>query len=254
MNGFAKLASGGLALALAYGGLSPDASAAAAYNCKSDRKLDAPMQFTAVVDGDGRVHVSAFGGSDKSRYVAPSTWRVYSAANALIDYFPKSMVVFASMDMFKETNIDGLQPGSSYTIELTSVDFCNNPGVVRKTMTLPPGYPEPTLPVLSAPTVAQVGLQSFGRVIQFSVTDDSGVQAVSVLVNGHEIASFVYGNGLSVRWWTDYYPYDNVLSTLEGPNYYVAYPDMYRGYSALVDVVVTDLHGNQATTSALLGL
>jgi hypothetical protein len=86
------------------------------------------------------------------------------------------------------------------------------------------------------------------------VTDDTGVARVAVLVNGDNVATYTYANGTNVRWWTDDYPADDVLSTLEGPNYYIAYPDMYRGHSALVDVVVTDVYGNQSTQSALLGL
>jgi hypothetical protein len=253
MNRSGKLAASLVVSAIAFAWFASPASAGS-YNCKADRKLDVPMQFTPLVDGDGRVHVSAFGGSDKSRYVAPSAWRVYNAANAQIDYFPKGMVVFVSMDMFKETNIDGLQPGGTYTIELDSVDFCNNVGVVKKSITMPSGTRESTPPVLSTPALVQVGLQSFVTELQFSVTDDSGVQQVSVFVNGAMIASYTYDNGVSLRWWTDYYPYDNTLSTLEGPNYYVAYPDAYRGHSAQVDVVVTDVYGNQSTKSALLNL
>jgi hypothetical protein len=242
----------GTAVALAL--VSSQAMAAGSYSCKGDRKLDVPMQFVPVVDGDGRVHVSAFGGSDKSRYVAPSAWRVYNAANTQIDYFPKGMVVFVSMDMFKETNIDGLQPGQTYLIELDSVDSCNNVGIVKKTFTMPSGARESTLPVLSTPGLARVGLQSFANVLRFSVTDDSGVQRVSVFVDGNQIADYVYGNGVNVRWWTDDYPYDNAQSTLEGPYYYVAYPETFRGRSALVQVVVTDLYGNQATKSVILSL
>src|SRR5262249_25456629 len=160
-----------------------------------------PMQFTALVEGDGRLHVSAFGGSDKSKYVAPSVWRIYDAANVPIDYFPKGMIVFVSMDMFKETNIDGLQPGATYTIELDSVDFCNNVGIVTKSVTMPSGTRETNPPVLTAPELIQVGLQSFVNELHFSVTDDSAVKRVSVLVNGNKIADYAYANGTNVRWW-----------------------------------------------------
>jgi hypothetical protein len=43
-------------------------------------------------------------------------------------------------------------------------------------------------------------------------------------------------------------------STLEGPNYYVAYSSTYRGQYGLVEVVVEDFRGNRTTTSAQLGL
>jgi len=45
--------------------------AVAAPNCRSDRKLDVPMQFVVDIQSAARVHVSAYGGSDKSGWVIP---------------------------------------------------------------------------------------------------------------------------------------------------------------------------------------
>jgi hypothetical protein len=67
-----------------------------------------------VVDGAGRVHVSAYGGSDKSRYVAPSAWRLFNAANLhRIDYFPKGHDRVRLDGHVQETRIDGPAAGSN---------------------------------------------------------------------------------------------------------------------------------------------
>ena len=242
------------ALAGAFAMFPYEAAAAPAYSCKRDKQLDVAMQFAVTEQSAGRVHVSAYGGSDKSTVVAPSEWRVYNAAGQKVDFFPKSIVVFVSMNMFKETNIDGLEPGATYTIELASKDFCNNSKVSRKTITMPAAGDDADAPELSSPDLVAVGLQTFTNLINFTTEDQSGVRQVSVYVSGNKIADYVYANGVNVRWWTNEYPDDNTQSTLEGPNYYVAYPDAYRGQGHQVDVVVTDVNGNQATTSAMLGL
>jgi hypothetical protein len=224
------------------------------YSCKGDRKLDVPMQFTPLVQSAGRVHVSASGGSDKSKYVAPSSWKVFDSTNAQVDYFPKGLVAFVSMNMFKEVNIEGLLPGETYTIELDSVDFCNNVGIVKKTVTMPVDPVETIAPNTSTPALVQVGLQAFFTEIQLSTTDNTGVREVAVYANGVQLADYVYYDRTHIRWWCDNYAADNTLSTLEGPNYYISYPESMKGSSALVEVVVTDVYGNQTVQSALLGL
>src|SRR4051812_37476796 len=108
-------------------GAASTAFAGPSYSCKGDKRLDASMQFDATVEGS-RVHVSAFGGADKSNWVVPSVWRLYTASGTLIDYFPKTTLVFVSESMLANANLEGLVAGA-YVIELTSVDFCNNKGV-----------------------------------------------------------------------------------------------------------------------------
>jgi hypothetical protein len=228
-------------------------SKSGSYSCKGDKQLDVPMQFAATVESAGRVHVSAFGGSDKSGVVSPVNWRVYNASGALIDYFPRTNLAFVSPDMLKETNLEGLIPGASYTIELTSQDFCAHLGTVRNSVTMHPAIPETNPPVVSTPTLVQVGLQTgeFTQ-LQFAVTDDTGVQDVALYINGTKVAEYEYFDGVSIRWWCDPYPADAVLSVLEGPNYYVNYPTTYKGSYASVEVVVVDLFGNRSTSSAQL--
>ena len=145
----------------------------AAYSCKRDKQLDVAMQFAVDVQGPGRVQVSAYGRSDKSTVVVPSEWRVYNAAGAKIDYFPKALVVFVSMNMFRETNIDGLEPGATYTIELASRDFCNNAKTVREAVTMPAAGTDAEAPELSEPGLVQIGLQSFTNVLNFLTEDES---------------------------------------------------------------------------------
>jgi hypothetical protein len=227
----------------------------AAYNCKGDKGLDVPMQFVAEVQGAGSVHVSAYGGSDKSGYVVPSGWRLLDAGGRQVDAFPKALVVFVSKNMLKETNLDGLVPGQSYTIELTSLDWCNKAGVVRKSITMPLPSGEANLPDLSTPTTVMVGLQSGQfKQIQFSLTDDAGIRRVTVSINGVTIQEYSYGDGVTVRWWCDNYPFDNTQSVLEGPYYYVSYPDTYKGTSSYVEIVAVDINGNESRQGASLGL
>src|SRR5690349_16321283 len=108
-------------------GMASQVSAGPSYNCKGDKRLDTPMQFTTTVRGN-QIHVSASGGADKSNWVAPSVWRLYLSGK-LVDYFPKSTLIFVSDAMLANANLDGLVAGD-YVVELTSIDFCNNKGVV----------------------------------------------------------------------------------------------------------------------------
>jgi len=228
---------------------------AAAASCNGDRKLDVPMQFRVTIVGAGRVHVSAFGGSDKSGWVIPVAykgWRLYDASGREVDYFTRADLGFASKDMLKETNLDGLVPGASYTIELMSQDYCNNKGTFRQAVTMPAAAPETNSPAVSTPDIIQVGFMSANPALQFSATDDTGIARVAIYINGALAKEYRYADGVGFRWWCDPYTLDGVQSTLEGPNFYWSYPTQYRNTVALVDVVVEDLFGNHTTSSAQL--
>jgi hypothetical protein len=106
----------------------PSAVAATKYSCRSDKKFDVPMQFSASIESAGRVHLSAFGGADKSGWFVPYTWQLYDDRGRQVDYFPQADLGFASQDMLREVNLEGLVPGASYTIELTSYDYCIHMG------------------------------------------------------------------------------------------------------------------------------
>jgi len=228
-----------------------------AASCKGDRKLDVPMQFNAIVQGPGRVHVSAFGGSDKSGWVIPKDyggWRIYNASGQEIDFFTKADLGFASTEMMKETNIDGLVPGASYTIELTSQDYCNNKGVFRRAITMPSGPQETTAPAVSTLDVVQVGFMTGNPALRFSTLDDSGVARVSISINGVLAKEYRYSDATGFRWWCDDYPIDGTQSTLEGPIFYWKIPAIYQGAAATVEVIVEDLFGNQTVRTAQLYL
>ena len=227
-----------------------------AASCNGDRKLDVPMQFNVTVQGAGRVHVSAYGGADKSGWVIPVAyggWRLYDANGQEVDFFTRADLGFASKDMLKETNIEGLVPGASYTIQLTSQDFCNNKGTFRRTVTMPDAAPESNAPAVSTPDIVQVGFMSANSRLHFSATDDTGIARISIFINGALAKEYRYSDGTAYRWWCDVYPVDGVQSTLEGPNFYWAYPSTYRG-AATVDIVVEDLLGNQTVRTAQLSL
>jgi len=233
-----------------------DAHAAktSSYNCRSDRVIDSPIQFVVDVQSSARVHMSAYGGFDKSGLIYPMVWNLYDSTGKRVDYFPKALVVWTSSNMYKEANLEGLAPGGSYVIELVSQDACNNQGMMRKAVTMPVAPSEGTVPDLSVPSLVQVGLIGSFTEITFSATDDSGLQNVTVYINGTEIQRYSYGDGGTYRWWFDNYPFDNTQSTLEGPNYYISYPDTFKGQAALVEVVAVDIYGNRIVTSAVLGL
>jgi hypothetical protein len=224
-------------------------------NCKSDKILDVPMPFVVDVQSAGRVHLSASGGSDKSGAVFPLGWHLFDSSGTQIDYFPTSDLGFASQDMLKETNLEGLVPGATYVIQLVSSDLCGHQGFTRQVVTMPQATPEFNPPVLSAPTLVRTGIQ-VGQftAIQFSVTDNTGIQDVTISINDTVIQEFKYFDGATFRWWCVPYAADGVQSTLEGPNFYVYYPDSYKNQSALVEVVAVDLFGNRSVTSAILPL
>jgi hypothetical protein len=213
------------------------------------------MQFSTGIEGS-RVLMSAFGGADKTGWVAPSVWRLFDQSGKQVDYFPKGgVLVFVSQDMLKEANLEGLIAGRTYTIELTSIDFCNNTGKTKASVTLPTPDPETNPPNLSNPSVATIGLQTGQfRQLTFSVTDDTGIQDIAVYINGTKIQDYTYYNGANFRWWFDDYPADDTQSVLEGPNYYVNYPTSYQGQYVLVEVDAVDLVGNVTRTSAWLVL
>ena len=112
----------------------------------------------------------------------------------------------------------------------------------------------PSSPTVSTPTIAQVGFLTFNKQLLFSATDDTGLKRVAVYINGDLAVEYKYFDGLRFRWWFDPYTLDSVESTLEGPKFYVAYPDGYKGVYALVEIVVDDVFGNQTRTSAQLSL
>jgi hypothetical protein len=214
-----------------------------------------PIQFALDLQSAARVHVSGYGGSDKSGLLYPVGWTLFDASGKQIDNFPKATPVWTSANMLKETNLEGLVPGASYSIALTSQDWCGNVGVVRKTVTMPAASPEANVPVLSSPSTIQSGLMGYlFTQIAFDLTDDSGIRDLSVSIDGTVVSSFVYGDGVNFRWWFDNYPYDNTQSTLEGPCYYISYPDRYKGQSHLVEVTAVDVYGNQTVKTAVLSL
>jgi hypothetical protein len=223
------------------------------YNCKSDRALEKPMQFSATVHG-ARVHLSAFGGSDRSPWVAPSEWRIFDASGKQLDRFPKALLVGGvSRDMLKETNLEGLVPGTAYIIELISTDFCLNAGSVRQPLLLTAPVSDGNLPVVSEPSLVSTGFGGFqSPKLFFSAVDDTGIRTVAVYLNGTKTSDVTYYNGSSFRWWADEYPHDGVKSTLEGPVYTLSYPASYRGQYVLVEIDVVDVFGNAATAQAWL--
>jgi hypothetical protein len=225
------------------------------YNCKGDKAVDVPMQMNAVVESAGRVHLYASGGSDKSGLLQPWTWNLYDGSGRKVDYFPKADLGFASPNMLKDTSLEGLIPGLSYTLELISRDFCGNQASQKKTVAMPYTGPEVISPVLSPTDLVQVGFGTTSfKYLHFSVTDNTGVQDVATYINGIKVSESKYYDGVSFRWWCDNYPDDGVQTTLEGPNYYIYYPDSFRGQPGSVDVVITDVYGNTTMTSAVLWL
>jgi hypothetical protein len=258
MNGLVRVAISvavtGVVVACSSPAYAAKGSGGSTYNCKSDKVVDVPIQFVVDVQSAARIHMSAYGGSDKSGLIYPTVWNLYDSTAKLVDYFPKALVVWTSSNMYKEANLEGLVPGASYVVELVSQDSCNNRGTVRRSVTLPVAAPESSVPVLSVPSLVQVGLIGSFTEVTFSATDDTGLVDVIVYINGTAIQHFIYDNAVTYRWWFDNYPFDNTQSTLEGPNYYISYADEYKGQTALVEVVAVDVYGNRSVTSAVLGL
>lgn len=226
------------------------------YSCKRDRVVDAPMAFvfdTAKLTA-AQLHASAYGGSDRSGSIKPTAWALYDATGQQLDVFPQSLLAWTSANMLKDVNLDGLVPGSTYTLALTSQDWCGNIGVLSQTITLPAGTGESDVPTVSEPRSVGVGLMGYSTtLISFDATDNTGVAKVTVLIDGTPVSSFTYANGRSVRWWFDEYD-DGTQSTLEGPRYYITYPDSYRGAAHSVEVEVEDVYGNRAVSSAVIPL
>jgi len=234
---------------------SPQVYGAPSYNCRKDKTVDVPIQFRVTVQGE-RVRLSAYGGSDRSQVVVLYRWRILDKAARQLDYFPKGILAFGvSYDMLRETNLEGLVPGTAYVIELQSQDGCGNPGISRQTVSIPAGLAETNLPKVSVPTVVYTGALGFVFPnILFTATDDSGIREATVYVNGSLVKSYKYYDDVNFRWWTENYPADGVDSTLEGPFFLTQYPDAYRGQYVLVEIEVTDTFGNKTTSATWMGL
>src|SRR5262249_13171788 len=163
-------------------------SHALAYNCKSDRRVDVPMDFAIRSESAFRIHLSAYGGSDKSGLVMPAVsgaWRVYDAAGKQLDYFSQAMVIGASSNMMRDTNLEGLVAVASYTIELTTQEACANKRSVKRSVLMPAAVSEANIPAVSTPTLVQTGGWGFSSMsLSFQVTDDSGIQDIEVFING----------------------------------------------------------------------
>ena len=118
---------------------------------------------------------------------------------------------------------------------------------------MPPLFADLNAPELTNPAIVLVGvLGPESRRVQFAATDDTGVQEITLLINGTVVSNQKYG--VTFRWWCEDYPDDEVVSVLEGPNYYLAYPDTYANTDSLVEIVVVDAAGNTTTKSAMLSL
>jgi hypothetical protein len=253
MNCFRRFVAPVATMVLVFAAIPSRADAGKTYSCKSDRVVDVPVQFVVQNQSAVRVHVSAYGGSDKSGLVYPAGWTLYDGSGRKVDTFPKAPVVWTSTNMLKEANLEGLVPGSTYTIALTSQDWCGNVAAVKRTVTMPGIAPEAVAPDLSAPSTVQSGLMGYQFTqLAFDVTENTGLQNVTVSIDGTVVESFTYGDGVNFRWWFDDYPFDSTKSTLEGPCYYVTYPDSYRNQWHLVEVVAVDVYGNTSVTSATL--
>jgi hypothetical protein len=258
MNNAKSLSSWVVAAAVAVVVL-PAPASAKVYSCKNDKALDSPMRIAVEQQSVDRLHLSAFGGSDRSAVVTPVRWTLYDASGKTLSSFPQGLLVWVSANMLKEANLEGLALGAAYTVGLTSADFCNNQVTVKQTITVNPQTalvqgPEANAPSLSAPRTIQTGSVGSFTNITFSVTDDSGINELEVFINGAKTHDFQYHDGMAYRWWFDNYPDDNTISTLEGPNYYLPYPATYQGQLAFVEVVATDIYGNRTTTSSWLPL
>ena len=225
------------------------------YNCRKDKVLDSPIQFGLTIQGE-RVRLTTYGGSDRSQVVVLYQWRILDQQNRQLDYFPKGILTFGvSYNMLRETNLEGLVPGTVYGIELISQDGCGNSGTSRQTVLIPGGNVENNPPVVSVPTIVYTGALGFVFPnIHFTASDDSGIREATVYVNGAPVKTYRYYDGVNFRWWTENYPADGVQSTLEGPFFTTTYPDAYRGQYALVEIEVVDSFGNTTTTSAWMGL
>src|SRR5262245_16380758 len=219
MSGLRKLGTSvtSLVVLLALFSSSAYAKGGGGYSCKGDNVVGSPMQFGITVESSGRIHLSASGGRDRSGTLYPYLWNLYDSAGKQLDYFPEGVLVFVSPMMLAETNLEGLLAGASYTVELVSQDFCANRASVKHSVTMPPASPESQPPVLSVPSLQTGYWGGSFKTIQFSVTDDTGVQEVSVYVNGTLISEDKTFDGVNFRWWTNDYPADNMQSVLEGP-------------------------------------
>lgn len=226
------------------------ASAKPAYSCKRDKIVDAPMQFTAAVVGN-RVRLSAFGGSDKSGWVAPynnGAWKVFDASGTQVTRFTESLLAFASTEMLKESHLEGLLPGT-YTIRLTSFDLCGNQGTFQRSVTIAEPVFESTPPTVT--DLQPMQLSSFGAaawVLYFSASDNTGIKRVIVEADGSLLADFSYYNGTSYRWWTEFFPDDSTVTAFEGPVFYIGYDSAYRGRCG-VRVTAEDVSGNRTTAT-----
>ena len=116
------------------------------------------------------------------------------ASGRPLDYFPKSILVRVSPQMVNEANLEALVPGASYVVELTSKDWCKQPGESQKAGhgARRSGRRQRAEPVRFRPGVDRAAVR--WRANQFSLTEDTGIVDVEVYVSGTLLKQFKYGD------------------------------------------------------------
>jgi hypothetical protein len=235
--------------------LASSARSSYAGSCKGDKKLDTPMKPTVTTQSAARVHLTATAGYDRTGGVVPIGWRLYDGSGTVLDYFPTTDLGFAWNSMLGETNLEGLTPQASYSIELVSRDVCGNTGTARQAFKLPAAASEIIAPSVSSPTTVLAGYGPWMfNYLYVTATDATGLQSLSVSINGTVIREYDYSNDTEFHWWCDDFPQDGVQSVYESPSYYINYPETYKGQYVLVEVVAVDTLGNRSVASSMLSL
>ena len=215
------------------------AARAGGYNCKPDRVLDAPAQISVQLQSARRIHISATPGSDKSGAVRVESYAISGGGSTYTVPDPGSLYIDDAAKLMAVT-VEGLRPGTRYSITATSRDLCGNQGASRAAeVTTGPAVPETVVPSLTTPAIEFYwALITVVPAVVVKATDDTAVARVQFFAGD----TLVQDTDLSgPHWWAD---------ADAPPTYKWFISQQYRGTTQVMRVVATDTFGNTKTTTA----
>jgi hypothetical protein len=217
------------------------AARAGGYNCKPDKVLDAPAQISVQIQSAWRIHITATPGSDKSGVANVESYSISGGGGTYTAPDPGSLYIDDAAKLMA-VNVEGLRPGTRYSIIATSRDVCGNTGVSRTAeVTMGPSVQETVAPTLTTPAIEFYwALITVVPAVVVRATDDTAVVRVQFFAGD----TLVQDTDLSgPHWWAD---------ADAPPAYKWFISNQYRGTTQVMRVVATDAYGNTRTTTATL--
>lgn len=214
-------------------------------NCKPDRVLDAPMQLSAQILNPYKVQLTASGGSDRSGRVYVSSYSIYDSSGNQVSYFPDAIYI-GDESALNNVVVQGLTPGQSYNVVLTTNDGCLNSGTTKISLSMPADQiAEANPPLITRDLTVDSFwiLLGYAPMVRVFANDDTLIRHVTFKVDEQVIYDF----DTKIKWVVLANGTDEGSTAYEGENYAFWPTNQQRGGSHSVTVILTDVYGNVVT-------